>query len=367
MQSDIRKYHIAIVGSQASIHVVRWANALVEKGYRITVITMHSGIQPFHPDVEIEELSFKKPFGYILNIPSIKKIIRKLSPDIVHGFYALGYGFLARHSSYRPVLLSVMGSDVFDDIGNRFLKRIVVKNIEKADVVCSTSYIMKKQIDSLLSNPRDVKITPFGVDTDVFCPKVKEIINSESDFVFGTVKGLKPKYGVDILIQAFSRICKKYPDKQFKLVIAGDGFELHNLKKLALSLGIEKECDFIGNILHSEIPDLLRKFNVFLALSRFDSESFGVAVVEAMSTELPVVVSDAGGLKEVVQNGVSGIVVSKNSAHEAFNAMVSIFENQDFRSKLGENARKKVLKEYQWADSVIRMENIYKDLLMDQR
>ncbi len=365
MRSDLRKTHIAIVGSQSSIHVVRWANALVEKGYRITVITMHSGVQPFHADVDIVKLPFKNPYGYILNIPVVKKVVKELSPDIVHGFYALGYGFLTRYSSYRPVLLSVMGSDVYDDIENKFMKRIVIKNIEKADMVCSTSYIMREQIDSLLPNPRKVRITPFGVDTNVFSPKEKVGFDDEHSFVFGTVKGLKPKYGVDILIRAFSKFCKKYPDKKFKLIIAGDGFELHNLEKLALSLGVEKDCDFIGNKFHSEIPDLLRKFNVFIALSRFDSESFGVAVVEAMSTGLPVIVSDAGGLKEVVENGVTGIVVPKNSVQEAFNAMVAIFENQDLSRKLGENARKKVLRLYQWTDSVIQMESIYKELLIN--
>ena len=362
-QSDKNKFHIAIIGSQASIHVVRWANALVEKGYRITVITMHSGVQPFNADVDIVKLPFKNPFGYVLNIPVVKKIVQELAPDIVHGFYALGYGFLARHSSYRPILLSVMGSDVYDDIENKFLKRIVIKNIEKADVVCSTSYIMRKKIDSLFPNPREVKVTPFGVDTDVFSPRGTVEFDDEYNFVFGTVKGLKPKYGVDILIRSFSKFCKKYPDKKFKLIIAGDGFELQKLKKLTLNLGLERECDFVGNKFHHEIPDLLRKFNVFVALSRLDSESFGVAIVEAMSVELPVIVSDAGGLKEVVENGVTGLVVPKNSVHEAFNAMVTIFENQDLGKKLGENARKKVLKDYHWSDSVFKMESVYKELL----
>ncbi len=363
-QPDKNKFHIAIVGSQASIHVVRWANALVEKGHRITVITMHSSKQAFRPDVEVIELSFKKPLGYILNIPKVKRILKALNPDIVHSFYALGYGFLARHGGHRPILLSVMGSDVYEDIEHSLvLKRIVRKNIMGADVVCSTSNIMAAQIQRLVSSSVEIEITPFGVDTNLFHPNDNIPKLDTYDYVLGTAKAMEPKYGIDILIKAFSDFCKKYPQKKFKLILAGDGVETSKLKKLAKGLKIEKNCVFLGNVAYEDVPDLLRKFNVFVALSRFDSESFGVAVVEALSCELPVIVSNAGGLKEVVENGVSGIIVSKNDTSEATKAMIALFEDSDLSKTLAKNGRLKVKREYEWKDSVDKMERLYGKLL----
>ena len=299
-----------------------------------------------------------------MNIPKVKRILKALNPDLVHSFYALGYGFLARHGAHRPILLSVMGSDVYEDIEHSLiLKRIVRKNIVKADVVCSTSNIMAVQIQTLISEPIDIEITPFGVDTTVFHPKIEAQKDDEHDFVIGTAKAMEPKYGIDILINAFADFCNKYPQKKFKLIIAGDGIELPKLKRLAKSLKVEKNCIFLGNVAYEEIPDLLRKFNIFVALSRFDSESFGVAVVEALSCELPVIVSSAGGLKEVVENGVSGIVVSRNNALEASEAMISIFENEVMSMSLGRCGREKVKREYEWEDSVSRMEALYRKLL----
>ena len=76
-----------------------------------------------------------------------------------------------------------------------------------------------------------------------------------------------------------------------------------------------------------------------------------------------MVVSDAGGLKEVVQHGVSGIVVSKNNVNEATKAMVSFFEDVEMSKELGKAGRLRVKSEYEWKDSVIRMEGHYGKLL----
>lgn len=354
--------HIVILGSRRSIHTVRWANALAERGHRVTILTMHPPDEPFRENIEVIKLPFSNPAGYLLNIPFVKKIIRRLKPDIVHSFYAFGHGFLGRASGFQPHLASVVGSDVYDDpCKNRLYRNLIIKNIEQAAHVCSTSNVMAEHTRRLCAKPLNISITPFGVDTGQFQP-VQQKHDPEYDFVVGTVKAMKPKYGVDILIEAFAGFRDRFPGKKFKLILTGAGKQIHELKQLAGRLNLGSDCEFAGKIPHHQVPEYLAKMDLFVAVSRYDSESFGVAVVEAMSCEKPVIVSDAGGLPEVVQHNKNGIVVPRENVPAVTEAMVRLYEDEPLRKQLGQNARKHVETTYAWPDSVEIMEQVYRDI-----
>lgn len=358
---------IVIIGSRQSIHVVRWANALAMRGHSIYLLTMHPPSESLNKKVHIVPLPFPNPFGYILNILQAKRIIQKIKPDIIHSFYAFGHGFLARMAGYKPHLLSVLGSDVYDDpLNNALYRRIVRNNILKANFVASTSVTMKKQILRLAGEDTHVAITPFGVDTDLFVPVFKKN-DHDYDFVVGTVKAMKKKYGVDILIKAFAAFCTHYPDKNFKLVLVGGGEQLEELKLLAKMLGVYSKCEFVGKVTHSEVPAWLNSFDIYVAVSRYNSESFGVAVLEAMACEKAVIVSDVGGLPEVVQKDVTGLIVPKEDVKATKEAIIALYENSELRKKMGEAGRQHVLDTYRWSESVQIMEQIYRQVISENK
>ncbi|WP_428236164.1 glycosyltransferase [Gracilimonas sp.] len=355
--------HIAIIGSRSYIHVIRWANAFVEKGYQVTMYSMHDGWEKINQQVQFVKLPFSNPAGYVLNIPYLRAKIRELEPDIVHSFYAFGHGFLGRYCSQKyPHVVSVLGSDIYDDIyKNRLFKWITVQNILNADAVCSTSHIMAKQIEKECGRI-DINITPFGIDTDQFEP-ADEAEKENTSFIIGTVKWLEHKYGVDILIRAFANFLTKNQNVKTKLLIIGSGAKEYEYKELAKDLGLENHCEFVGMVPHAQVPEWLSKMDVYVALSRMDSESFGVAVLEASATGLPVVVSDAGGLPEIIQNNIQGIVVPKNDAESAAKAFKVYFDDKKLRYLHGKNGIKRVRGSYEWNNSVKVMEQIYKNVL----
>lgn len=351
---------ILIIGSQNSIHTIRWANALVEQGYLVTVLTMHDFLESFHENVEVIKLPFKNPYGYLLNIPFVKKIVKSYKPDIIHSFYAFGYGFLGRSTCYSPHIISVLGSDIYSDPEKIFLfKRIIKKNILSSDVICSTSNIMAEKIKEVTGQDREIKITPFGVDIEKFT-KIPNLKDHDYELTLGTVKKLEDKYGVDILIKSFALFIKKFPDLKTRLIIVGDGSKEEELINLSKSLNVYEKCEFVGSVIHEEVPRWLNKFDIFLALSR--SESFGVSVIEAMSCELPVIVSNVGGLKEVTQNDETGLIVPNEDPVEVSKKVEYLYQNPKQASELGKNARSEVILKYSWKKSVEIMNNIYKSL-----
>ncbi|MEP0007277.1 MAG: glycosyltransferase [Balneola sp.] len=352
--------HIAIIGSIFSIHVVRWVNALVNQGFIISLFSMHGIIEEIDPKVRVIKLPFKNPYGYILNVSYLRFKIKELKPDIIHSFYAFGYGFLGRSTGYSPQIISVLGSDIYDDPEKNFLfKRIIKKNILSADVICSTSNVMAVKIKEVIGQDREIKITPFGVDIEKFA-KNSNSKDLDYELTLGTVKKLEDKYGIDILIKSFALFVRKHPDLKVRLIIVGEGSKREELISLSKELNVFEKCEFVGPVKHDDVPNWLHKFDIFLALSR--SESFGVSVIEAMSCELPVIVSNIGGLKEVVTNDETGLIVPNEDPVEVSKKIEYLYQNSIQASELGKNARSEVIFKYSWKKSLEIMNNIYKSI-----
>lgn len=361
---------VAFLAGQNSIHTVRWANAMVEKVSELHLLTMHQPSDPIDSRVKIYNLPHKAPQGYFLNTKHIQKLLAEIKPDLLHVHYASGYGTLGRLSKFQPLLLSVWGSDVYDFPATSFLHRaLVATNLRQADWVASTSEVMAQQTESLCPDITHLSITPFGIDIEKFRPQPRQ---DENYLTIGTVKKLAPKYGIDILIKAFAQARKiaisQSPDleQKLRLTIVGDGNQRKELESLAQQLKIDHVTNFVGAVLHDQVPDYLNQMDIYVAASRLDSESFGVAVLEASACGLPVVVSDAGGLPEVVQDQVTGYIASKEDVAATAEAIVKLIQNKSDRQRLGTAGRKLVLERYVWQENVNLMRSTYDQLLAIQ-
>lgn len=354
-----------------SPHTIKWATSLAKKGIDIVLFGLgkltvsdyknFDNIKIFTLNQRItrKEGNFEK-IKYLIALPIIKRIIKEEKPDILHSHYATSYGFLGALTSFHPFIISVWGSDVFSFPKRSFLHKIILEfNLKKADKILSTSHIMAKE--TKIYTNKDVEVIPFGVDIEVFKPFNVEGFFDKNDIVIGTIKTLEPQYGVEYLIKAFKILNDRYPFLSLKFLIVGDGSLQEKLKKLCKDLGISDRTIFAGRVPYSEIPRYHNILTIFVALS--NSESFGVSVVEAMACGKPVVVSDIGGLPEVVENGVTGFVVPPNNPQEAANAIEKLILDENLRKEMGQNARKRVEKFYNWNDNLNRMIQIYNELI----
>jgi len=364
---------IALLSGGSSVHTIRWANGLSEAGLDVHLVSFQPLIESVCPSVRVHILKNFGPIGYFLHVPRVRKLLMKLKPDLVHAHYASGYGTLARLSSFRPFVLSVWGSDVYDfpkksQIHNWLVKR----NLSGADAVTSTSHCMATQVRSILPSLDVIHVIPFGVDLDDYCDSCDLAISepAEGEIVVGTVKVLAPKYGIDTLIRAFALVhkdlCIEEPGltNGLKLKIVGEGPQRAELEKLAKSLELEDKILFIGRVEHRHVPALLYSMDIFTALSTLDSESFGVAAVEAGAAGLPSVVSNVGGLPEVILDNVTGLIVKKECPRSAANAIKKLIHDRQLRHRLGVNARKNVQEQYNWQSNVADMVSLYERLLI---
>lgn len=358
---------ICLLGDAQSIHFIKWANALSESGHTVIILTMHPGNpNNYHSNIQMYELPVKHSLGYYLNYVSLKKRLKKLKPNLLHVHYASGYGTLGRLVQYIPTILSVWGSDVYlFPNESAFKRKIIIRNLQSANLVLSTSHDMANVTNKLTPLKHDIIVTPFGIDTTQFQP-IKESKQSDT-LTIGMIKTFEKKYGPDLFIQAIAKVINQLKSEKredilqrLNVICVGRGEMIPELKETCHLLGISNYVHWIGAVPHEEVSNYLNQLDVYVAPSR--SESFGVAVLEASACEVPVVVTNVGGLIEAVEDGKTGIIVESENIEQLKEAIYTLVMNEQLRKEMGRNGRMFVLEQYNWTRCVEKMNRIYSQI-----
>ena len=355
---------VLILSSACCIHTRRWCNGLAGRGIDVHLLSQQTPMDGYDERVKIYALPHRGLKGYILNVNHVKSIVADINPDIVNVHYASGYGTLIMLTGIRDYVMSVWGSDVYDfPKKSLFHKWLVEKNLNNSKVICSTSKVMAKHCRDFFNIHSSIDIieTPFGVNVDKFksISKDEHFYSKNKKVIIGTVKTLRPKYGIDVLIHAISLLIRS-GISDIEVQIAGVGWQKDELVKLSEDLGVSKYINFLGWVENDKVPEVLDNFDIYVAPSTLDSESFGVAIVEASSCSLPVVVSNVGGLPEVVVNNKTGIVIEPNNANLLYEALKCLINNPEKRREFGENGRINVEDNYDWEKCLDKMIDVYK-------
>lgn len=351
---------ILFLSAANSIHTVRWVNALSERGHEVLLVSLKNHIAKVNTisaNVRQVYLPVKGKKGYYLNAPFLKVLYIREQIYVVNAHYASGYGTLARFARLPDVLLSVWGSDVYDfPYESKMKENILKKNLKYAVQIASTSHCMAEQTRKIVGDKKIV-VTPFGVDIEQFQMHPK---GSEEHFVVGTVKNLSYKYGIDIIIKAF-RVFLDQLDKtdHIHMVIFGEGEQKDELIELCKLLGIFDRVHFEGYISNVKVPEAFRTMDIVCFGSRLESESFGVAAVEAMACGRPVIATKAAGFKEVMEEGKTGYLVSVDDYEMMAVYMLKLYRDKKLRNEIGLNGRKRVESFYDWNQCVDTMLKTY--------
>jgi L-malate glycosyltransferase len=359
-----------------SSHTIKWVNSLSEQGIQVLVYGLNKSVNSeFHQDVIVEEFNIpaevvSKKSGslskliYCKAYPQIKHIIKTFKPDLMHAHYATSYGLLGAMTGFHPYVLSVWGSDVFTFPVRSFAHKVLFKyNLNKADKILSTSRFMSAEISKYTD--KKIEVTPFGVDLEKFYPcKELKLFDGDEDYIIGTIKGLEKQYGIEYLIEAFNLLRKRNEDKKIKLLIVGDGSLRSIILRKIEDSPYKNDILLTGKVKFADIHKYHNVLDIYIAISL--SESFGVAVLEASACEKPVIVSNVGGLPEVVINEVTGFLVPAKDPVSTALKIEELIKNPELSMKMGKAGREFVNENYNWKKCVNQMMDIYNDLLVPE-
>lgn len=355
---------ICFIGPVNSSHIAKWCNWFAGKGHQIHVITFMPGaisgveVHFINVGVDVNGSDFNK-LKYLITGKKIKDLVDTIQPDIVNVHYATSYGIAVALSGIKKYVLSVWGADIYDFPQKSPLHKIMLKySLWKASHLFSTSKAMAKEASKYTK--KDFDITPFGVDMKLFNPNKRTRLCDDTPFIIGTVKGLSDKYGIADILNAVS-IIKKKGIIPVELRIAGRGPQEQEYKELAKSLNITDNTIWLGYISQERAAEEWANMDVAVIPSTLESESFGVAAVEAQACGTAVIISDIPGLMEATNPGKSSIVVHRKSPEEIAGAIEYLWDYK-IRKKYALNGLEYVHDKYELNNCFRKIEKIFADM-----
>lgn len=296
-------------------------------------------------------------FKILTAIWQLYRYVKKNKIALVHanGSRCAVYAVLACKILKVPVIwhVRVMGRDKwFDPFLSRFADKIIV--------------ISEAVRERFRRNPRALQKTVViynGIDLERFHPASGHpVLRDEFGLekwvpMVGMVGRMDHYKDFSTFLYAAREVMRKIPDAQFFLV--GSGELMPKMMELAHRLQLEKSVHFLGN--REDIIPILASLDVFVLASK--SEGFGRALAEAMAMQKPVVASRVGGIVEIVEDGISGILVPVKDYDAMAMEIVKLLKNSNLARQMGAQARKRIEQHFSIDQHVRQIEAVYEQLL----
>lgn len=358
---------ILLLADSASSHTEKWATALAKRGFTIGIFSLNKSnntwyknipniVILYEPKNDVNANLIANKLKYLLALPKLMQAIKAFQPNVLHSHYATSYGLLGNLTRFKPFIISAWGSDVFDFPKRSVFHKLLLEfNLNRADQILSTSYAMKEELKNYTTH--NIEVIHFGVDTSVFYPENVKSDSEKNVINIGSIKAMEDKYGIRTIIEAIQLVKTNLPALDFKVFLVGAGDKLAYYKKWVKTLDLSDNIIFTGKIPFSRISYYHNLIDIFLNVSIVD-ESFGVSVIEAMSCQKPVIVTNAPGLSEIV-NSDTGIIIEKGNAGKLASAITKLILSPETRTEIGRKARMRVLDHYDFKECIVQMANVY--------
>ncbi|UYW02225.1 N-acetyl-alpha-D-glucosaminyl L-malate synthase BshA [Flavobacterium agricola] len=328
---------------------------LARQGHEIHFITYKQPVRLdllnpniFFHEVNVPEYALFHYQPYELALSSkIVDTVKLYGIDILHVHYAIPHafaGYMARkmlleEGIYLPIVTTLHGTDITLVGKHPHYKTAATFSINKSDYVTSVSESLKKNTYDFFDIKKEIYVIPNFIDAEI-----KEQFNTSKccranmaqpeEFIITHISNFRTVKRVLDVVKIFNEIQKTVPAK---LMMVGEGPDKQKAEDLCEQLGIENKVIFFGNT--TDVDRILKYSDLFLLPS--ESESFGLAALEAMACKVPVISSNAGGLGEVNIQGESGFLSNVGDVADMAKNALYILENPERLETFKENAYKR--------------------------
>ncbi len=328
-----------------------------------TLVEFHRVETPAYP-------LFREP-QYVLSLStSIVQIARAHALDIVHAHYAVPHAagaylarqILAQHGGPVPRIVTTLhGTDITLVGSDPSYTETVAFCIEQSDGVTAVSESLRQDTYRHLGIASEIAVIPNFLDGRQFVPlpdpslRARVCPPDRYDGLLLHISNFRPVKRIDAVFDVFKRVRAR---RRVKLLLGGDGPERARLEELARQAALESDVEIMGTV--DNVRAILSIADVFLLPSA--QESFGLAALEAMACELPVVASRVGGLPEVITDGVTGFLHPPEDVEGMAASTLALLDDRDLRARVAAAARASVLERFDEDRIVPMYEALYERL-----
>jgi glycogen(starch) synthase len=371
-----------------SPHVFYLSKSLAKNGVKVHVVTCDFPGAPAHETLDGVEVyrvdSYKNPspdfatWVYLMNLNMQKeaaaiaaKLPEKIDVFHAHDWLVATAGIGLKHVFRKPLLVTMHSTEIGrrDGLHTSTEKMIAETEAwltyEAWKVICCSQY-MVSHVKWAFGLPDDkLVMVPNGVDWQVYenirkqdlrAFRVSFALPAEKLVLF--VGRLVYEKGAHVLINAIPKILDKV---DAKFVIVGSGYMKEQLSAIVKSMGLEHKVLFTGFLDEESLLKLQCCADVSVVPSLF--EPFGIVALEAMAAKSPVVVSDTGGLGEIVEHDVTGVKVYPNNVDSLAWGVTKVLTDEKYSNSLQENAYRRIQERYDWGRIAQQTKRIYEGVL----
>lgn len=287
--------------------------------------------------------------------------------DLLHVHYAIPHAvsaYLAKEILKKKrdikIITTLHGTDItLVGLEPNFLP-LVNFSIENSDSVTAVSRFLKEKTITQYDIKKEIEVIPNFIDTQSFKPipncKYRDHIAPNGEKILIHISNFRPVKRVSDVIKIFERVNKEIPSK---LLLIGDGPDRFDCEQLCRQLDISDKVKFLGK--QEAIADILNACDLFLLPSQ--SESFGLAALEAMACGLPVIASSVGGLPELIKHNECGFISEIGDIERMAKYSIELLTNEKKYEMFSKNSRKRAVEKFDASVVVPIYENLYNNVL----
>ncbi len=322
----------------------------------------------FYHEVKVPEYPLFEYPPYALSLATkIADIAIFEKLDILHVHYAIPHAIsavLARDmiNGEHPlkIITTLHGTDITLVGADPSFTRITRYGINQSNAVTAVSEYLKEQTIKIFQPAKPIRVIPNFIEEHPQqqrkCEHLRKRLAPENEAIIMHLSNFRPVKRVQDIVDITKKVAETMP---VRTVLIGDGPDRPMVEQRARELGVADKIVFMGK--QENIYLLLSVADIFLMPS--ESESFGLAALEAMSCGIPCVTSNAGGLPEVNLHGKTGYLASVGAIEEMSYLVLRLLKDDELRKKMGRNAREHAAKNYHTSSIIPQYLKLYENLI----
>lgn len=324
---------------------------LAKRGHQVHFITYRrpARLHIFNENVYFHEVAaedyplFEYPPYDTTLASKLVDVVKFENLDLLHVHYAIPHAtvaYLAKkillsEGRYVPFITTLHGTDITIVGANNAFAPVVAFSINKSDGITAVSESLRQQTYDLFDIKKEIKVIYNFIDFERFAKSdkdhFKKAIAPNGERILLHVSNFRKVKRIEDVILVFKKVYETIPSK---LMLVGDGPERHSMEELCRKIGLWHEVRFLGK--QDAIEELLAIADVFIMPSQ--SESFGLAALEAMACEVPVISSNAGGLPEVNIHGKTGFLSDVGDVEDMAKNTITLLSDDELLQQFRANA-----------------------------
>ena len=274
----------------------------------------------------------------------LKRVIKEIKPDLIHAGPIQTCAFLAVLSGFRPILTMSWGFDLMEDAQrNGWWRWVTGYTLRRSTFFTSDAEVTRSKAIAFGMNPDRTVVFPWGVDLERFRPKTSRA-KSQRAIVLFCNRSWEPRYGVDVLAQAFVNVARR--QKDVSLLLLWGGSQAQTVRQILMNGVVLERVRFGGQISQTDMPRWLRMADLYISTSHVDGSS--VSLMEALACGLPALVSDIPANKEWVSEGINGWLFPDGNASALAEKILAVNAQRKKMAQVRRAARKSAEERADW-------------------